>query len=311
LSSKIEKKPPNETTDGLDWMQQRERGNPFVLRLILWVALHGGRTFAGLFLYPITAYFLLAATEQRRASRRYLNRVLGSRPGWHHIFHHIFTFAATILDRVYLLTDRFDCFDIRIHNADALLRYVGQKKGCILLGSHLGSFEALRALALQAEKFDLKILMYPEHNQDLTSLLLSLDPKLERTVLSIGDPMSLVRAHEFLDQGSMVGMLGDRIDSAGKAVTCRFMGKPVNFPAGPIQFAALARAPVILFYGLYRGGRRYDIHFERFAEQIELPRQERESAIQGWVQRYADRLEHHTIQAPYNWFNFYDFWNEN
>jgi hypothetical protein len=26
------------------------------------------------------------------------------------------------------------------------------------------------------------------------------------------------------------------------------------------------------------------------------------------IRRYAARLEHHARQAPYNWFNFYDFW---
>jgi predicted LPLAT superfamily acyltransferase len=26
------------------------------------------------------------------------------------------------------------------------------------------------------------------------------------------------------------------------------------------------------------------------------------------MQRYADRLEHYCRLAPYNWFNFHDFW---
>ena len=26
------------------------------------------------------------------------------------------------------------------------------------------------------------------------------------------------------------------------------------------------------------------------------------------MQRYADRLAHYARSAPYNWFNFYDFW---
>jgi hypothetical protein len=33
------------------------------------------------------------------------------------------------------------------------------------------------------------------------------------------------------------------------------------------------------------------------------------AAVGEIVQRYADRLAHHARTAPYNWFNFYDFWH--
>jgi predicted LPLAT superfamily acyltransferase len=66
--------------------------------------------------------------------------------------------------------------------------------------------------------------------------------------------------------------------------------------------------PVILIFGLYRGGNRYDVHFERLAERITLEPRERQRAIERWVQRYAERLEYYARSAPYNWFNFYDFW---
>ncbi|NJN45664.1 MAG: lipid A biosynthesis acyltransferase, partial [Candidatus Competibacteraceae bacterium] len=68
--------------------------------------------------------------------------------------------------------------------------------------------------------------------------------------------------------------------------------------------------PVIIFFGLYRGSNRYDIHFERLADVITLDRACRQQQLQHWAQRYAERLEHYTRSAPYNWFNFYDFWEE-
>jgi predicted LPLAT superfamily acyltransferase len=74
--------------------------------------------------------------------------------------------------------------------------------------------------------------------------------------------------------------------------------------------AAVTQVPVVLFFGLYRGGNRYDVYFEHFADRLKAPRPRRREALAAWVQRYAARLEHHARTAPYNWFNFYDFWDD-
>jgi len=68
--------------------------------------------------------------------------------------------------------------------------------------------------------------------------------------------------------------------------------------------------PVILFFGLYRGGNRYEVHFELFAEEVMIDRGHRDQQVQQWTQRYASRLEHYSRLAADNWFNFYDFWGE-
>jgi predicted LPLAT superfamily acyltransferase len=119
----------------------------------------------------------------------------------------------------------------------------------------------------------------------------------------------LIRVKESLDSGYFVGMLGDRVFGGDKTTQCQFLGAPATFPAGPILLAAMMRCPVILFFGLYRGGNRYEIYFEHFADVIVLERDRRAEETQLWMQRYADRLEHYARLAPYNWFNFYPFWD--
>ena len=61
--------------------------------------------------------------------------------------------------------------------------------------------------------------------------------------------------------------------------------------------------------GLYRGGNRYDIHIEQFVLPDELPRRAGPSDLVVLAGRYAERLEYHCRAAPYNWFNFYKFWD--
>jgi len=291
------------------WARLPERGSPLALRLICWIALHVGRPASRVLLYPITVYYLTTAAAARRNSRRFLRRALSREPGWRDVFRHFHGFAATILDRVYFLLGRLELFEIEIHGGQRILDQVASGQGCILLGSHLGSFEALRAIGVTLRDFPIKILMNTGHNPFVTQLLDTLNPALARTIIPIGEPDTLLKVRESLERGCLVGALGDRVAQDDKIVRCRFFDREAAFPSGPLLLATLMECPVILFFGLYRGGNRYEIHFETLAEPTPAAGNRRER-IAVWTQRYADRLEHYARLAPYNWFNFYDYWRE-
>jgi predicted LPLAT superfamily acyltransferase len=291
------------------WASLPERGTPGVLRLIDWIAVHIGRGAARLLLFPITLYFVISAHAARRVSYEYLERVRGRPAYWWHVFRHFHCFAATILDRVYLLRGEFEYFEVTLHQKEILDRQIESGKGCILLGSHLGSFEVLRALGVMQQDFPLKVLMDIAHNENITRFLDALNQEIASTVIVPDRPDTLLRVKESLDAGFFIGMLGDRISSGGKTTQCQFFDAAATFPAGPILLTAMMHCPVILFFGLYRGRNHYEIHFEHFAQEIVLDRDRRVKDIQQWTQRYVERLEHYTRLAPYNWFNFYPFWD--
>ena len=123
----------------LGWTEQTERGSRFALRIILWVALRLGRPAARACLYPIVLYFLVKARPQRRASQGFLARALGRPVGLWAVARHIHCFAATILDRVYLLAGRLDAIDVTVHNPALVVDRVAAGTGFLLLGSHLGA----------------------------------------------------------------------------------------------------------------------------------------------------------------------------
>ena len=87
-----------------------------------------------------------------------------------------------------------------------------------------------------------------------------------------------------------------------------FLGSPAPFPVAPWLIAAALELPVLLCLGIYRGGNHYDLVFEPLAERVTLPRENRQAALDSYIGTYAARLEHYVREAPYNWFNFYDFW---
>jgi predicted LPLAT superfamily acyltransferase len=188
-------------------------------------------------------------------------------------------FAATILDRVYLLRGEFEHFEVTLHEKEILHRQIESGKGCILLGSHFGSFEVLRTLGVTQQDLPLKVLMDVAHNQNITRFLDALNHKIASTVIVPDRPDTLLRVKESLDAGFLVGMLGDRVSSGDKTTQCQFFGAPATFPAGPILIAADA-LPCYLFFGLYRGGKRYEIYFEHFAENVILNRDHRAEDIQ-------------------------------
>jgi predicted LPLAT superfamily acyltransferase len=291
------------------WTAVRERGTPAFLSLIAWIALRIGRWATRLLLYPITLYFVITAQTARQASYNYLQRVRGRSAHWWHVFRHFHFFAATILDRVYFLRGEFEHFNVTLHEGEILHRQRETAKGCILLGSHLGSFEVLRALGVMQQGLPLKVLMDTAHNENITRFLNTLNQEIASTVIVPDRPDTLLKVKESLDAGFFIGMLGDRISSADKTTQCQFLGAPAKFPAGPILLAAMTHFPVILFFGVYRGGNRYEIYFENFAKDIVLARERRMQDVQHWMQRYVERLEHYARLAPYNWFNFYRFWD--
>ena len=292
------------------WSQRPEGGGRFALWLIRTIVLRMGRPIGRLLLYPITGYFLLRRGAERRASLAYLTRVLDRRPGLIDAARHIHCFAATVLDRPLLLTEQLRRFDVRVHEVERVHALMAQGRGVLLLGAHLGSFEALRVLSLQRSDVRIAVLLERGQNPALTRLLDELNPDLACSVIDLGLPPTelMLKIKEAAEQGALIGMLGDRRRPGEPGLPARFLGDTAYFPAAPYLIAKALDLPVCLCFGLYRGGRRYDLHFEHFADRLELPRAQRQQALAACVQRFAGRLEHYARLAPYNWFNFYDFW---
>jgi len=292
------------------WTEQGERSNPFTLKLICWIALHTSRSMARAWLYPITLYFFITSPRVRFSCKKYLKRALSHGANSWHSLKHIHHFASTILDRVYFLTGKRNKFQIQIEGQQLLEQHLASGKGCILLGSHLGSFEVLRCLAINREQLRLKILMYRDHNQMITHILHSLNPKVAASVIDLADEFAMFQVKECLDQGWMVGMLGDRIAEKDKSVMVKLLNSEVAFPTGPMQLAGVLSVPVILFFGLYLGSNRYKICFEELAVNISSERNKRAESVAYWTQQYANRIEYYMREYPYNWFNFYDYWKD-
>jgi predicted LPLAT superfamily acyltransferase len=291
------------------WRQRPERSNMLMLRVMTWISLRLGRPAGRLVLYGIAAYFLLANAAARRASRDYLRRV-GDVPrvGWRHVFRHFLSFASCVHDRVYLINDKFELFDIHIHQEHLISELTADQKGVFLMGAHVGSFEVLRAIGRRRPGLRVAMVMFEENARKINAALSAINPAAQQDIVALGHADSMLKVHELIEGGSVVGMLADRCLNHDSTRPVPFLGESAEFPVGPFRMAAILRRPVLFMVGLYGGGNRYDIHFETLADFSTIPAGGREAAVQAAMAHYAELLETHCRAAPYNWFNFFDFW---
>lgn len=302
--------------DGEDWSHTPERSNALALRVMSWIALTCGRRVARWVLHPITLYFVLFAPVPRRHSRRYLSRALGRPAGWRDVYRHLFTFTATILDRVYLLSGRMHLFDVSVHGEALIDATLAEGRGAFLVGAHIGSFEALRAVGQNRSGLRIAMVMYPDNARLINHALRAIAPHYQPKIIALGQRDSMLAVRDWLDAGGLAGLLADRAlpgeSQRAGSIGVSFLGREASFSDGPFRLAALLRRRVVFMAGLYAGGNRYDVRFTALADfsQRAADPAAREQHIRDAVLAYAAQLESICREQPYNWFNFLDFWHE-
>jgi predicted LPLAT superfamily acyltransferase len=293
-----------------EWVGRRERGSAALLRLMAFLSLRLGRKATRVALYGIAVYFFLFAPAARRQSRRYLRRALGRMPRARERFRHVLNFATTIHDRVYLINEQFDTFEITIEG-DSLMRTQAELgQGAFLMGAHMGSFEVIGSIGRRQPGLLVSMAMYEDNARKINAILAAINPKAKPDIISLGHIDAMLRIAERLELGAFVGMLGDRTLGDEPMHEVTILGERAYLPTGPMRAAALLRRSVIFMVGLYRGGNRYHVVFAPVADFSAVTPKSRDAAVREAVERYAALLDRYCRCEPYNWFNFFDFWRE-
>ncbi len=307
---------PSSDAAAKGWAATPERSNAFALRLMSWVALHCGRPLSRLLLHPISLYFLLFAPTPRRNARRFLDRALGRPASWLDIYRNIHAFTATILDRVYLLGNRMELFDVSLHDEALIDEALSDGRGAFLVGAHVGSFEVLRTLGAKRSGPPIAMVMYPDNARKINQALRAIAPDYEPQIIALGRSGSMLAVRDWLDGGGLAGILADRAlpgeSQRAGSIKLSFLGHQTFFSDAPFRLAALLGRKVIFMVGLYLGGARYDVRFSMladFSQRVADP-QQRELRVRAAVEAYVRKLEEVAREQPYNWFNFHDFWAE-
>jgi predicted LPLAT superfamily acyltransferase len=297
------------------WAQINEAGFVAGMRLLFWICRTFGRWPFRVALYPVLAWYVLTQPRARAASLRYLRlvRAAGAQVaiGWPGVLWHFAAFGECILDKLLLWGGLFDTTHTSLHGAEALDADLAQGRGGLMICSHFGNLELCRVLARRHPGLRLTVLVHTMHARKFNQLLAQLDPQSQLDLVQVTEisPATVMLLNDRVARGEFVVIAGDRVpvNSGERTCTASFLGAPAPFAIGPWVLASVLQCPVYVLFAL-RTAEGAEVHFERIAERVRLPRQGREAACAVLAQTYAARLEQFCLRAPYQWFNFHDFW---
>ncbi|CAB5697364.1 N-glycosyltransferase [Aeromonas hydrophila] len=301
------------------WSRTPERGSLLGMQIMLASYRLLGRRGFSLLLYPVIGYFWLTGRAQREASRAYLARLeafanaqgvaLPTEP--RSSFRHFLRFGEAALDKLAGWRGDITEQEVELVGAEHYQTAINSGKGVLLLGSHLGDLELCRALGSRKQGLRINALVFTRHAARFNALLKQINPDSHLNLIQVQElgADTAILLKEKLELGEWVVIVGDRtsVTREKRVIWADFLGAPAPFPLGPFVLSSVLGCPVYLMFGLKEQG-RFRVHFEPFADGQPLPRQGRQQILASRVQAYADRLQHHCLRAPLDWFNFFDFW---
>ena len=301
------------------WSQVGEAGAVAGLWIMYALYRLAGRLPFRVLLYPVVACYWLAYPAARRASLEYLanlqhaTHALGREPGARETMRHFLSFADTILDKMLAVGGRYRFDRLRFVGRAALEAHMKSGRGALLVTAHVGCLEMCQALA-DAPHLKLTVLVHTLHAEQFNRVLERLSPGRAMRLLQVTEmtPATAVLLAQRIEAGEFVAIAGDRVPvAAGRAssVAVPFLGRLAPFPIGPYVMASLLKCPLVMM-GCIRLGDTHEIVFEHMADAVRLPRADRLGACAAYAADFAQRLERLLVRAPYEWFNFYSFWDQ-
>ncbi|MEZ9392487.1 glycosyltransferase [Vibrio splendidus] len=304
------------------WSRTQERGTVLGIKLLLAVYTLLGRGVFNLILRGVMRYYHLTGKRARNASEQYLFQLKAyaeqqniELPAELTSYNHLLSFGHTMLDKLAAWKGDFSVDNLTIHGQDQFESMVENQQGVLILGSHLGNIELCRALGRRHSHIKINALVFTEHAERFNSVMKAVNPQSDLNLIQVTSmgPDTAILLQQKLEQGEWIVIVGDRTSTSkeSRSVWAEFLGKEAPFPQGPFMLASVLKAPVFLLFGLRDDSQskpHFDVYFEHFSDKIELPRKTREQSLQQVVQKYANRLEHYTLKAPLQWYNFFNFW---
>ncbi|MGB5788233.1 MAG: acyltransferase [Pseudoalteromonas nigrifaciens] len=300
------------------WSKMQERGNYLGIQTLLFTHKILGRKGLWLILFPVVVYLFITGRVARAASKQFLQQVnlytgTGQSVTLRQQLKHFCSFADSAFDKIDGWLGRISLSDIEYTNEHLFSQLNEQRQGAIFIGSHLGNLEVCRALSQHRSGKVINVLVFTHHAVEFNKMLKKINPNVAVNLIQVTDlgPGLAILLKEKIEQGEIIVIVGDRTSTttAARSVQVPFLDKPAPFSQGPFILAALLDCPVYFLFCLKdQQSSKYHVIFEQYSNSLKMPRTQRQAILNQVITDYAQRLGHYAAQYPYQWFNFYDFW---
>lgn len=304
------------------WSSRGERGTALGIKILLMIYTLLGRKAVNGLLKLVIGYYYLTSKTARHASEQYLQQLQHyatqqqiQLPENLSTYRHLLSFGHTTLDKLAAWKGDYDTDNLTIYGQHHFDHIVASNQGVVIIGSHLGNLELCRALSQRHKNIKINALVFTKHAARFNKILKTINPNSTLNLIHVNQlgADTAIILQQKIERGEWVVIVGDRTSVANESRVswANFLGQTAPFPQGPFILAAVLKTPVYLLFGLRDDSQEnphFNVYFEPFSEQITLPRATRNAALQTVVEHYATRLEHYTLQAPLQWYNFFNFW---
>ena len=302
------------------WSKLEERGAVLGMKILFVSFKLFGRAVFRIMLFPVMTYFFLTSTTARRASREFLDRVerrqaeLSGAPVKRlNSFWHFLQFGESILDKTAQWAGVRSKENVRYEKPEIYDHIMNSERGGVFIGSHLGNLEALRAFGGLEQGITVNALVFTRHSQKFMEFLEEANPEAVSHIIQVDElgPESIIRMQASIEAREWVATVADRTSVAhiNRSIPCEFLGDEALFPEGPFILASLLDCPVYFLYCLKENG-KFKVYLEKLTDSLELPRGRRKEELEKVVKQYAASLEQRCLAFPYQWYNFFDFWQK-
>ncbi len=291
---------------GTGQLRGGKRGIAFFIALIRFF---GPRVAYGFATLP-AIYFSFASPDVP-ATMDFHRRVFGIVPWWKrrwYVFKHFYSFGRAIIDRIAILAGGAKGFSFTFDGEQHIHDAVAQGKGVLLLTAHVGNWEAAGQL-LSRVKCPINVTGFDKEVPAIRAVLDRSARQHFKLIPLTGAPTDAIQLVAAMRRGELVCMMGDRTYGS-PAQTIPFLGGHAPFPIGGYVMAAIAGAPIVTVFSLREPRGRY--HFFGFppVPPHHPPHHQRNAHLRACATQFAARLETIVKRDPFQWYNFFPFWDE-
>ncbi len=285
----------------------KSRGAVLGYKIFIFFIQNLGIKTAYFILYFVAFYFLFFSGKGTKAIFYFYHKRLGHSKvnSFFKVYQSYYSFGQTIVDKFAIASGLKEKFTYNFDGENNLRNILKEKKGGILISAHIGNFEIAEYFFSRVDEFSTQINLVTTDNEHRTikNYLESVSLKSNMKFIIIKDDMShIFEMNNALNKNELICFTGDRYFEGNKYLTEKLFGKEANFPAGAFLLGSRLNVPVIFLYIMKETSRHY--HF--FAEEAVFKNRD----AQDLLKKYTESIERILKRYPYQWFNYFDFWND-